>query len=65
MVGMDEVDPADLKRLRSRAWGEDAPADCRHRSVALGEDELPRCEQCGAVLSPDALRRAGWKPERR
>jgi hypothetical protein len=65
MDAMDEVDPADMARLRSRSWSDDAQTGCRHRAVVVGEDELPRCEQCGAVLSPDALRRAGWKPERR
>lgn len=63
---MSEVDPADLARLRARkGWSADGGTACRHRAVVMSEDEVPRCEDCGATLSPDALRRAGHKPVRR
>lgn len=74
MVTMSEVDPADLARLRSRTtWSEDAGAaraECAasragHLAVVVAADEVPRCEHCGEILSPDALRKAGYKPERR
>jgi len=66
MEVMNEVDPADLARLRARkGWSTDADAACRHRAVVMSEDEVPRCEDCGATLSPDALRKAGHKPVRR
>lgn len=59
---MSEVD---LSALRARKdWSADEGA-CRHRAVVMSEDEVPRCEDCGATLSPDALRRAGHKPVRR
>jgi hypothetical protein len=65
MVVMSEVDPADLARLRARK-GWSGETGCRHRAVVMGgEDEIPRCEDCGATLSPDALRKAGHKPLRR
>ena len=63
---MSEVDPADLARLRARkGWSAAADAACRHRAVVMSEYEVPRCEDCGATLSPDALRKAGHKPVRR
>jgi hypothetical protein len=66
MVGMSDVDPADLARLRSRrTWSEDATGCAAGHAVVFTPDEPPRCERCGAVLSPDALRKAGYKPERR
>ena len=77
MVAMPEIDPADLARLRSRtAWSEDVDAaraarraECAasragHLAVVIGSD-VPRCEHCGETLSPDALRKAGYRPERR
>ncbi|WP_133251915.1 hypothetical protein [Actinomycetospora cinnamomea] len=70
---MNEVDPADLARLRSRTtWSGDGDADRRraecgatrggHLAVVVASGEVPRCEHCGEVLSPDALRRAGYRP---
>ncbi len=73
---MSDIDPADLARLRSRAWSGDdgearagARAECAasrrgHLAVVIAADEPPRCEHCGEILSPDALRKAGYKPER-
>ena len=75
---MSEIDPADLARLRSRrAWSEDVGADARraaraecaatragHLAVVVASGEVPRCEHCGETLSPDALRKAGYKPAR-
>ncbi|GLZ47302.1 hypothetical protein Acsp06_34870 [Actinomycetospora sp. NBRC 106375] len=61
---MSGIDPADLARLRSRPGWSGERAECRHREVVMAEDELPRCESCGEILSPDALRRAGHKPVR-
>jgi hypothetical protein len=70
---MSDIDPADLARLRSRAWSGDTRAGARaecaasrrgHLAVVITADEPPRCEHCGETLSPDALRRAGYKPER-
>jgi hypothetical protein len=66
MVGMSEVEPADLKRLRSRRSWSEGTTDCAAgHAVVFTPDGPPRCERCGAVLSPDALRKAGYKPERR
>jgi hypothetical protein len=71
MDAMSEVDPADLARLRSRtAWSEDvgaALAECHaapggHLAVVVPPGEVPRCEHCGETVSPDALRRAGYRP---
>ncbi|MDD7932848.1 hypothetical protein [Actinomycetospora straminea] len=73
---MGDIDPAELKRLRARrTWSsatdaDTARAECAasragHLAVVITQDEPPRCEHCGEVLSPDALRRAGYKPERR
>jgi hypothetical protein len=73
MVPMSELDPADLARLRSRtAWSEDvgtARAECGatragHLAVVVAPGGVPRCEHCGETLSPDALRRAGYRPMR-
>jgi hypothetical protein len=77
MVSMSEIDPADLARLRSRrAWSEDVGADraarraecaatrAGHLAVVVASGEVPRCEHCGETLSPDALRKAGYKPAR-
>jgi hypothetical protein len=73
MVSMSEIDPADLARLRSRrAWSQDAAgarAECAatragHLAVVVASGEVPRCEHCGETLSPDALRKAGYKPAR-
>ena len=74
---MSEIDPADLARLRSRrAWSEDVGedhaarrAECAatragHLAVVVASGEVPRCEHCGETLSPDALRKAGYKPAR-
>ncbi|GAA4766493.1 hypothetical protein [Actinomycetospora chibensis] len=69
---MSDIDPADLARLRSRAWSQDAAgarAECAadrrgHLAVVVTAGEPPRCEHCGETLSPDALRKAGYKPER-
>ncbi|MDD7968880.1 hypothetical protein [Actinomycetospora lemnae] len=73
---MGGIDPAELKRLRERRrWSSDtdvdeARAECAasragHLAVVMTEDGPPRCEHCGEILSPDALRRAGHRPERR
>ena len=77
---MSEIDPADLARLRSRtAWSEGGGdveddraarrAECAagragHLAVVVVSGEAPRCEHCGETLSPDALRKAGYKPVR-
>ena len=77
---MSDIDPADLARLRSRrAWSEDAGEDAArprrrraecaasragHLAVVVASGEAPRCEHCGETLSPDALRKAGYKPAR-
>ncbi|MDD7921867.1 hypothetical protein [Actinomycetospora callitridis] len=74
---MSEIDPADLARLRSRrAWSEEVGedraarrAECAatragHLAVVVASGEVPRCEHCGETLSPDALRKAGYKPAR-
>jgi len=74
---MSEIDPADLARLRSRRpWSEDVGADraarraecaatrAGHLAVVVASGEVPRCEHCGETLSPDALRKAGYKPTR-
>jgi hypothetical protein len=75
---MSDVDPADLARLRSRTWSEDVDpdvgpdraarrAECAasragHLAVVVVPGEAPRCEHCGETLSPDALRKAGYRP---
>jgi hypothetical protein len=70
---MSEVDPADLARLRARrSWSEDVDVDRRraecaatrsgHLAVVVAPGEVPRCEHCGETLSPDALRKAGYRP---
>jgi hypothetical protein len=77
MVAMSEIDPAELARLRSRrVWSEDVEegraarrAECAasragHLAVVVAPGEAPRCEHCGETLSPDALRKAGYKPVR-
>jgi len=75
---MSEVDPADLARLKSRrTWSEDVDADraarraecaatrAGHLAVVMTSGDVPpRCDHCGETLSPDALRKAGYKPER-
>jgi hypothetical protein len=78
MSEIDPADLARLRSRR--AWSEDAGegvgaeraarrAECAatragHLAVVVASGEVPRCEHCGETLSPDALRKAGYKPAR-
>lgn len=57
-VGRDD----DAGRAARRA--ECAAARAGHLAVVVASGEVPRCEHCGETLSPDALRKAGYKPAR-
>jgi hypothetical protein len=78
MSEIDPADLARLRSRR--AWSEDVGedvgadraarrAECAatragHLAVVVASGEVPRCEHCGETLSPDALRKAGYKPAR-
>ena len=78
MSDIDPADLARLRSRR--AWSEDVGADegadraarraecaatrAGHLAVVVASGEVPRCEHCGETLSPDALRKAGYKPAR-
>ena len=61
-VGGDVGEDVGADRAARRA--ECAATRAGHLAVVVASGEVPRCEHCGETLSPDALRKAGYKPAR-
>jgi len=54
----------DIGADRAARRAECAATRAGHLAVVVASGEVPRCEHCGETLSPDALRKAGYKPAR-
>lgn len=61
-AGEDAGEGIGADRAARRA--ECAATRAGHLAVVVASGEVPRCEHCGETLSPDALRKAGYRPAR-